>query len=88
MAWKNISSPISVAQCCLKSGSGTVKSIFLDLAFRLTANWNPNSGECLMHPLWNAPLWSIVTLELSWRKWGMTSKVVELFVDKEGEISS
>ena len=37
--------PRSVFQCCLKLGSGTVKSIFLDLAFRLTVNWKPNPGE-------------------------------------------
>ena len=40
----NLSSPRRVFQCCLKSGSGTVKPTFLDLAFRLTINWNPPSG--------------------------------------------
>ena len=38
-------SPSRVVQCCLKSGSGTLKSTFLDLAFRLTMNWNLFSGE-------------------------------------------
>ena len=41
----NIYPPVSVVQFYLKSGSGTVKSIFLDLALRLTAKWKPNSGE-------------------------------------------
>ena len=60
----NISSPISVVHCCVKSRSGTVKSIFLDLALRMTKNLKPNSGEWLIYPLWNTPLWYIVTLEL------------------------
>ena len=34
-----------------KSGSGTLKSTFLDLAFILTINWNPFSGELIMQPL-------------------------------------
>ena len=41
----SLSSPSKVVQCCLKSGSGTLKSTFLDLAFLLTMNWNPFSGE-------------------------------------------
>ena len=41
---KNLSSPRRVVQCCLRSGSGTLKSTFLDLAFLLTMNWNPFSG--------------------------------------------
>ena len=41
----NISSPISAVQCCLKSGSGTVKYIFMNLALRLTKKSNPNYGE-------------------------------------------
>ena len=83
----NISPPISVVQCCLKSGSGTVKSVFLDLALRLNTNWKPNDGEWWMYPLWHAPLWSIVTLESWWKKWGMPSKATTLLVDKEGETS-
>ena len=42
---KNISYPISVVHYCLKSRSGTYKSIFMDLAFCLTANWKQNYGE-------------------------------------------
>ena len=42
---KNMSSPSRIVQCCLKSGSGTLKSTFLDLAFLLNMNWNPFSGE-------------------------------------------
>ena len=41
----NKSSPIAVVQFFLKSGSGTVKSIFLERALSLTANRKPNSGE-------------------------------------------
>ena len=41
----NLSSPSRVVQCCLKYGSGTLKSTFLYLAFILTINWNPVSGE-------------------------------------------
>ena len=41
----SLSSPSKVVQCCLKSGSGTLKSNFIDLAFLLTMNWNPVSGE-------------------------------------------
>ena len=40
-----ILSPICVVQDCLKSGSGTVKSILVERRLRLTINWNPNSGE-------------------------------------------
>ena len=42
---KSLSSPRRLVQCCLKSGSGTLKSTFLDLAFLLTMNCNPCSGE-------------------------------------------
>ena len=59
----NMPSPSSVVQCCLKLGSRTVKSIFLDLAFRLDVNWRSNSGDWLMYIFWNAPLWSILSLE-------------------------
>ena len=41
----SLSSPSKVVQCCLKSGSGTLKLNYLDLAFILTMNWNPVSGE-------------------------------------------
>ena len=41
----NMSSLIRVVQFCLKYGSGTLKSTFLDLALLLTMNWNPLSGE-------------------------------------------
>ena len=41
----NRSSPISVLQFCLKSGTGTVKYIFLEHALRLTEYWKTNSGE-------------------------------------------
>ena len=41
----NLSYTSRVVQCCLKSGIGTLKSTFLDLAFLLTMNWNPFSGE-------------------------------------------
>ena len=41
----NLSSPSRVVQHCLKSGSGTLKSTFLDLAFLLTTNWNKLSGD-------------------------------------------
>ena len=41
----NLLSPSRVVQCCLKYGSGTLKSTFLDLAFLLNMNWNPLSGE-------------------------------------------
>ena len=41
----NMSSPRRVVQCCLKYGSGTLKSTFLDLSFLLTVNWNPLSGD-------------------------------------------
>ena len=41
----SLSSASKVVQCCLNSGSGTLKSTFLDLAFRLTMNWNPVSGD-------------------------------------------
>ena len=52
----NLFSPRGVLQCCLKSGSGTLKSTFIDLAFLLIMNWNSLSGEYLMYPLWNYPL--------------------------------
>ena len=41
----NLLYPRRLVQCCLKSGSGTLKSTFLDLAFILNMNWNPLSGE-------------------------------------------
>ena len=41
----SLSSPSKVVQCCLKSGSGTLNSTVLDLAFILNVNWNPVSGE-------------------------------------------
>ena len=41
----NISSLTSVVQCCLKSGRGTVKYIFLGLVLRMDLNWKPNSGK-------------------------------------------
>ena len=41
----NMLSPRRLVQCCLKSGSGTVKYIFLDLELRLTMNWNTTPGE-------------------------------------------
>ena len=53
---KNLSSPRRVVQYCLKSGSGTLKSTYLELAFLLTMNWNPLSDEYLMYPVWNPPL--------------------------------
>ena len=34
----SLSSTSMVVQCCLKSGSGTLKSTFLDLAFLLNMN--------------------------------------------------
>ena len=36
----NLSSPRRVVQCCLKYGSGTLNSTFIDLAFTITMNWN------------------------------------------------
>ena len=62
------------------------KSIFLDLAFLLTVNWNPLSGEYLMYPLGDALLWSIITLESLQRKCVMQSREVALIGDLEGEI--
>ena len=41
----SLSSPSKVVQCCLKSGIGILKSTSLGLAFHLTMNWNPVSGE-------------------------------------------
>ena len=41
----NLLSPSSVVQCCLKSGSGTLKLTFIDMAFLLTMNWNQFSGD-------------------------------------------
>ena len=41
-----------------------------------------------MYPLWNYPLWSIVTFEPWRRKWVMPYNEVELFVDEEGEKTS
>ena len=41
-----------------------------------------------MYPLWNAPLWSIVTLELWLRKWGMPSRAMALLGDLGGKVSS
>ena len=39
-----LSTIISV-QFCLKSGSGTVKYIYLECELYLTANWKTNYGE-------------------------------------------
>ena len=41
-----------------------------------------------MYPLWNFPLWSIVTLESWRRKWWMPSRATELLGDLGGEVSS
>ena len=41
----NLSYSRKVVQFCLKSGSGTLKSTILELAFLLAMNWNTLSGD-------------------------------------------
>ena len=68
------SSPTSVDQVRVKSGSGTCQSTFTLLEFLLTSNVNPPNGECARYPLQNWPLWSSVILDPLFRKWGRPIK--------------